>query len=400
MEQQALDVYKEEYAPLVEDKKKLSEEEHLWQDHVDSAARDLLASGQAKGAVGRFCLKRLLLAWCDKLDQEKVGKAHSGGSAFWDGIFKGWDQWLNQVVIASTEEHMFDAVAALFEVLSSSEILTPAWGQGGDAGESHSPRAIWRLDFEFARQGCLGSRGASCVLFTLLWRLRSGLKHQYWVRKAGTEKHPPKPALYERQPGSGLRTLRDRKLHADSEKSAKKIYECHRGCLCACDCLNRAAGLQGAAGSRPRLAVCRFAHKGWGLICQEAIPANTYVGSYTGLIQPKEHGSISLAYTHTLADKKGREIEFDTQHFGNETRFLNHSCEPNLRKLLVFNHLHTHPHLAFFTMKDVAAGTELCITYGSGKGLGFTCRCGAWGCKSKKAWGRGVSMSPGGPAAD
>ena len=131
-------------------------------------------------------------------------------------------------------------------------------GQGGEAGNAYSPKAIWRLDFELARQGCLGPRGAPCTLFTLLWRLRAGVKHQYWARKAGMGDRPPDPPLYEQGQGSGLRTLSqyNKHLHANRDSSARKIYECHRGCLCPNDCLNRAAGLQGELRARhvPKLA--------------------------------------------------------------------------------------------------------------------------------------------------
>uniref|UniRef100_A0A6G1SJB3 Histone-lysine N-methyltransferase EHMT1 n=1 Tax=Aceria tosichella TaxID=561515 RepID=A0A6G1SJB3_9ACAR len=56
----------------------------------------------------------------------------------------------------------------------------------------------------------------------------------------------------------------------------------------------------------------------------------------------------------------------DAKFYGNFTRFINHSCEPNVVGIRTFT---THqdqrfPHISFFTNQDIPAGTELTLNYG------------------------------------
>jgi histone-lysine N-methyltransferase SUV39H len=60
--------------------------------------------------------------------------------------------------------------------------------------------------------------------------------------------------------------------------------------------------------------------------------------------------------------------EVDGEFCAGPTRFINHSCEPNLRSFArVGDHVDKHIHdLAFFAIQDIPAGTELTFDYVDG----------------------------------
>ena len=61
-------------------------------------------------------------------------------------------------------------------------------------------------------------------------------------------------------------------------------------------------------------------------------------------------------------------LEVDGEFVSGPTRFINHSCDPNLRIFArVGDHADKHLHdLAFFAIKDIPAGTELTFDYVDG----------------------------------
>lgn len=61
----------------------------------------------------------------------------------------------------------------------------------------------------------------------------------------------------------------------------------------------------------------------------------------------------------------GRSFEVDGEFFSGPTRFINHSCSPNLRIFArVGDHADKHIHdLAFFAIDDIPAGNELTFDY-------------------------------------
>ena len=64
----------------------------------------------------------------------------------------------------------------------------------------------------------------------------------------------------------------------------------------------------------------------------------------------------------------GRAFEVDGEFFSGPTRFINHSCEPNLRIFArVGDHADKHIHdLAFFALEEITAGDELTFDYVDG----------------------------------
>lgn len=56
----------------------------------------------------------------------------------------------------------------------------------------------------------------------------------------------------------------------------------------------------------------------------------------------------------------------DAKFYGNFTRFINHSCEPNVIGIRSFTRHHDlrFPYISFFTNKEIPANTELTLNYG------------------------------------
>ena len=65
---------------------------------------------------------------------------------------------------------------------------------------------------------------------------------------------------------------------------------------------------------------------------------------------------------------RGPPLEVDGEFMAGPTRFINHSCEPNLRIFArVGDHADKHIHdLAFFAIKEIARGEELTFDYVDG----------------------------------
>jgi len=188
-----------------------------------------------------------------------------------------------------------------------------------------------------------------------------------------------------------------------------EVIECNS--LCRCDptsCQNRVAQL-------PRdvpIDVFKTGNCGWGVRAPVDIEQGKVLGIYTGLLVPRD---IAEADDETydksyMFDLDGREdpseetpenaYSVDSRTCGNWSRFINHSCSPNLRVYLVvydtIPEMNT-PYLAFVALKDIPAWTELTVDYdpgatkikgqgrGRGKGKGKTkippgakpCMCGA-----------------------
>ena len=84
-------------------------------------------------------------------------------------------------------------------------------------------------------------------------------------------------------------------------------------------------------------------------------------------------------------DKSCNNRVFDGTIFANIARFMNHSCDPNLKIIKVFCN-RPYPLLAFFCTRNVEAGEELTWNYdnsgaGRKKTNGVVCLCGADNCR-------------------
>ncbi|KAF9767686.1 Histone-lysine N-methyltransferase, H3 lysine-9 specific dim-5 [Fusarium sp. DS 682] len=220
-----------------------------------------------------------------------------------------------------------------------------------------------------------------------------------------TTPKPPRIAYVYHSHGKKAGLLRS-KFH----NSKMPIYECHQSCSCSIDCPNRVV----ERGRTIPLEIFRTPDRGWGVRSPVSIKKGQFVDRYLGEIitsteadRRRSQSAISQrkdVYLFAL-DKftdpesldsrlKGPSLEVDGEFMSGPTRFVNHSCEPNMRIFArVGDHADKHIHdLALFAIKDIPAGEELTFDYvdgvshegeGSGGDIDHMtrCLCGSKNCR-------------------
>ncbi|KAJ6013465.1 hypothetical protein N7540_008056 [Penicillium herquei] len=161
-----------------------------------------------------------------------------------------------------------------------------------------------------------------------------------------------------------------------------KITECNALCSCKGKCWNTVV----QAGRKVPLQVFHTGDRGFGLRSPEPIAAGQFIDRYLGeVITHKEADARELANEQGMSylfildwetpeeSNDGEEpptqpdfFVVDGQKFGSPTRFINHSCNPNCKIIPVATTHHGDNRLydlAFFALRDIAAGTELTFDY-------------------------------------
>ncbi|KAK8878787.1 Histone-lysine N-methyltransferase H3 lysine-9 specific dim-5 [Apiospora arundinis] len=173
-------------------------------------------------------------------------------------------------------------------------------------------------------------------------------------------------------------------LRTEILNSREPIYECHEGCACGPDCPNRVV----ERGRKLPLQVFRTEDRGWGVKSPVDIKTGQFIDRYLGeIITPKEadrrraksdiaqRKEVYLFALDKFSDPdspderlRGPPLEVDGEFMSGPTRFINHSCDPNLRIFArVGDHADKHIHdLALFAIKDIPKGTELTFDYVDG----------------------------------
>ncbi|CAK7230939.1 hypothetical protein SBRCBS47491_007759 [Sporothrix bragantina] len=210
--------------------------------------------------------------------------------------------------------------------------------------------------------------------------------------KAKTKTRKRAKFAYHSQ-GAKAGLLRSRYLH-----SREPIYECHEGCACATEtdangnptdeneeaCVNRVV----ERGRRVPLQIFRTEDRGWGVRTLVDIQKGQFVDRYLGEILTAREANHRRSVS-TMARRKdvylfaldkfsdadsldsrlaGPPLECDGEFRSGPTRFINHSCSPNLRIFArVGDHADKHIHdLAFFAVRNIDAGNELTFDYVDG----------------------------------
>lgn len=197
---------------------------------------------------------------------------------------------------------------------------------------------------------------------------------------AGT---PRKKRFAYHSQGAKKELLRSRYLN-----SRAPIYECHEACSCLREeCPNRVV----ERGRKVPLQIFRTTDsRGWGVRTMRELKRGQFVDCYLGeVIRPEEaerrrHNSSKAqrkdVYLFGLdkftdpdsIDQRlvGAPLEVDGEFMSGPTRFINHSCEPNLRIFArVGDHADKHIHdLALFAIHDIGKGEELTFDYVDGQG--------------------------------
>ncbi|GFY86549.1 histone-lysine N-methyltransferase SUVR5 [Actinidia rufa] len=178
------------------------------------------------------------------------------------------------------------------------------------------------------------------------------------------------------------------------------VYECNNSCSCSRSCQNRV--LQN--GVQVKLEVFKAEKKGWAVRAREAILRGTFVCEYIGeVIDEQEankrhtrYGGEGWRYFYDIdahINDMSRFIEgqipyvIDAMNYGNVSRYINHSCSPNLvnHQVLVESMDSQLAHVGLYASRDIDAGEELThgYRYKLLPGEGQPCHCGASNCRGR-----------------
>ncbi len=151
------------------------------------------------------------------------------------------------------------------------------------------------------------------------------------------------------------------------------VFECGERCRCdAASCGNRVV----SRGVRVRLQVFKSARRGWGVRALEALPRASFVCEYAGELlsvseakrrraaAPRGDNYMMVVNERLAGEARTWRTTIDPTYAGNVGRYLNHSCRPNLLHALV-RLGSSVPRVAFFCARDISAGEELTIFYGT-----------------------------------
>ena len=138
--------------------------------------------------------------------------------------------------------------------------------------------------------------------------------------------------------------------------------------------------------------------QGLGAFATKDIPKGTRLIEYTGeRISNKEadrrYDDDAMRRHHTFLFILSNRTVIDAAYGGNESRFINHSCDPNCETLIERGHIWIE------SIKDIPAGTEIAYDYMYDDDpkytekdyLFYACHCGAENCRgtivmTKRQW--------------
>lgn len=155
------------------------------------------------------------------------------------------------------------------------------------------------------------------------------------------------------------------------------IFECNKACSCSEKCPNRVV----QKGRKQTLCIFKTKECGWGVRTERAIAKGQYICEYVGEVisseeserRGKEYDAVGRTYLFDLDfNEKDNPYTIDAAKYGNVSRFINHSCDPNLGIWAVWtNCLDLNlPKLCLFTLRSIKENEELtfdyvnCTTYG------------------------------------
>lgn len=137
------------------------------------------------------------------------------------------------------------------------------------------------------------------------------------------------------------------------------IFECND--VCGCNkllCKNRV--VQNGTKLALQVFECDDKVKGLGVQAMTKIPRGTFVSEYTGEILTDAEADRRTDDSYFF-DLGSSDLCIDANFYGNVSRFINHSCEPNVVPIRVYyEHQDLRfPKIAFFACKDIEATEEI-----------------------------------------
>lgn len=148
------------------------------------------------------------------------------------------------------------------------------------------------------------------------------------------------------------------------------IFECNKACNCSENCPNRVV----QKGRKQTLCIFKTKERGWGVRTERAIAKGQYICQYVGEIisyeeterRGKEYDAVGRTYLFDLDfNEKDNPYTVDAAKFGNVSRFINHSCDPNLGVWAVWtNCLDLNlPKLCLYALRPIRENEELTFDY-------------------------------------
>lgn len=149
------------------------------------------------------------------------------------------------------------------------------------------------------------------------------------------------------------------------------VFECNKRCLCSEKCQNRVV----QKGRKQTLCIFKTANgRGWGVRTDRYIAKGAYICEYVGEIitseESEKRGEIYDAEGRTYLfdldfNDKDNPYTVDAAKFGNVSRFINHSCDPNLGVWAVWTDCLDLdlPKLCLFTLRSINENEELTFDY-------------------------------------
>ena len=149
-----------------------------------------------------------------------------------------------------------------------------------------------------------------------------------------------------------------------------EISECNELCSCGPGCWNRVV----SRGRTVPLEIFETAKCGFGVRSSVDIVRGQFIELYLGEVitqqelERRENAEEEnqSSYIYSLDWLKGQDCHHvDGENFGTAVRFVNHSCDPNARSFTVISNKADKNvyYLAFFAIKNINAGAEICIDY-------------------------------------
>ncbi len=119
---------------------------------------------------------------------------------------------------------------------------------------------------------------------------------------------------------------------------------------------------------------------GRGVFAIQAIPRGTRIFEYTGELITREeeiqreleNDKTGVTYIYQLNDHES----IDGAYGGNDSRFVNHSCDPNVEGVIEDGHIY------YVALRDIKRDEELFIDYAFDKdSKREPCHCGSTNCR-------------------
>ncbi|RZC57183.1 hypothetical protein C5167_004491 [Papaver somniferum] len=169
-------------------------------------------------------------------------------------------------------------------------------------------------------------------------------------------------------------------------KHPQSLYECGPLCKCPTSCHNRVS----QHGIKFQLEIFKTKSKGWGVRSLSSIPSGSFICEYTGELLSEKEADQNTGFDEYLFDlarskssnqspeddsqstsisdenvEDGEGFTINALEYGNVSRFINHSCSPNV---VAQNVLYDHddkrmPHIMLFAADNIPPLQELTYDY-------------------------------------